>query len=179
MVQKVPSFKGGGAYWFTDLTTPDTMYIFPALTALSFLATVELNMQEGLEGNPTAKVMKNIFRVLGILTVPFTANFPKAIFCYWMTSNLFSLAYGFAIKRPLVRKFLNLPLVRPQPNSPPQPNFSLSGSNPVRPLSSTTPEKGSEAARTPGVRVSSSTVINQRIRNLEKAVKPPNQTQKR
>ncbi|KAG0474940.1 hypothetical protein HPP92_014626, partial [Vanilla planifolia] len=41
MVEKVPSFKGGGAYWFTDLTTPDAMYIFPVLTSLSFLATVE------------------------------------------------------------------------------------------------------------------------------------------
>ncbi|KAK8969965.1 hypothetical protein KSP40_PGU008262 [Platanthera guangdongensis] len=29
MVEKVPSFRGGGAYWFIYLTTPDTMYILP------------------------------------------------------------------------------------------------------------------------------------------------------
>ncbi|KAK6158383.1 hypothetical protein DH2020_005697 [Rehmannia glutinosa] len=41
MAEKVPSFKEGGAFWFTDLTTPDTMYIFPVLTALTFWITVE------------------------------------------------------------------------------------------------------------------------------------------
>lgn len=42
MVEKVPSFKEGGAFWFTDLTTPDSMYIFPVLTALTFWITVEV-----------------------------------------------------------------------------------------------------------------------------------------
>ncbi|XP_065853758.1 mitochondrial inner membrane protein OXA1-like isoform X1 [Euphorbia lathyris] len=36
MAEKVPSFKTGGAYWFLDLSTPDTLYIFPVLTALTF-----------------------------------------------------------------------------------------------------------------------------------------------
>lgn len=43
MLDKVPSFKQGGAFWFTDLTTPDTMYIFPVLTALTFWITVEVS----------------------------------------------------------------------------------------------------------------------------------------
>jgi YidC/Oxa1 family membrane protein insertase len=42
MVEKVPSLKGGGAYWFTDLTTPDDLLILPVLTSLTFLATVEV-----------------------------------------------------------------------------------------------------------------------------------------
>jgi hypothetical protein len=42
MVEKVPSFKGGGTLWFTDLTTPDSLYILPMLTGLTFLATVEV-----------------------------------------------------------------------------------------------------------------------------------------
>ncbi|XP_020583992.1 mitochondrial inner membrane protein OXA1-like [Phalaenopsis equestris] len=89
MVEKVPSFKGGGAYWFTDLTTPDAMYIFPVLTALTFLATVELNMQEGLEGNPMANTMKKFSRGIGILTIPFTANFPKVM---WPSRPLDNIA---------------------------------------------------------------------------------------
>ena len=44
MVEKVPSFKNGGAFWFTDLTTPDAMYIFPVLTATTFLITVEVGI---------------------------------------------------------------------------------------------------------------------------------------
>jgi membrane protein insertase Oxa1/YidC/SpoIIIJ len=43
MVEKVPSFKGGGILWFTDLTTADPMYIFPVLTSLAFLLTVEVH----------------------------------------------------------------------------------------------------------------------------------------
>lgn len=42
MVEKVPSFKTGGALWFTDLTSADSFYILPVLTAVSFLLTVEV-----------------------------------------------------------------------------------------------------------------------------------------
>ncbi|PKU84075.1 mitochondrial inner membrane protein OXA1-like [Dendrobium catenatum] len=180
MVEKVPSFKGGGAFWFTDLTTPDPMYIFPVLTSLTFLATVELNMQEGMEGNHMANTMKNFSRVLALLTVPFTASFPKAIFCYWVTSNLFSLLYGFALKRPPVRKFLDLPEAVPKLELASQPNFSFFGtSKPVLPTASPTQEIESTPAKTPERRVSSSAAISQRIKNLEKNVKARNKYQKR
>lgn len=43
MAEKVQSFKDGGALWFTDLTTPDAMYILPVLTALTFWITVEVS----------------------------------------------------------------------------------------------------------------------------------------
>ncbi|XP_042386260.1 mitochondrial inner membrane protein OXA1-like [Zingiber officinale] len=190
MVEKVPSFKGGGTLWFTDLTTPDPLYILPILTALSFLATVELNMQVGMEGNLMGKNMKNFFRVLAVLTVPFTARFPKAIFCYWVTSNLFSLGYGFVMKRPPVRKFLNLPEVVPQPQ-PTGGSFSFFGTSkqtaPVDP--STTAEaaspvfpprvKVSEQSRTSDKKIYPSSAISHRIRNLEKTVKARNKTKKR
>ncbi|XP_047155158.1 mitochondrial inner membrane protein OXA1-like [Vigna umbellata] len=111
MAEKMPSFKDGGAYWFVDLTTPDALYILPVLTALTFLITVECNMQEGMEGNPAAGTMKKVSRVLAVLTVPFTMGFPKAIFCYWITSNLFSLGYGLVLKAPGVKKALGIPII--------------------------------------------------------------------
>ncbi|CAI9291234.1 unnamed protein product [Lactuca saligna] len=46
-------------------------------------------MQESLEGNPAAATLKNVSRGFGALTVPLTA-----LFCYWITSNLFSILYG-------------------------------------------------------------------------------------
>ncbi|KZV46352.1 hypothetical protein F511_07904 [Dorcoceras hygrometricum] len=94
MVEKVPSFKDGGALWFTDLSATDSMYIFPILTALTFWITVECNAQEGLEGNASAKTIKNVSRGFAALSIPLTASFPQGIFCYWITSNLFSLTYG-------------------------------------------------------------------------------------
>lgn len=42
MAEKVPSFQTGGALWFTDLTTPDSLYILPVITAMTFLITVEV-----------------------------------------------------------------------------------------------------------------------------------------
>ncbi|KAL7587337.1 hypothetical protein Lser_V15G37811 [Lactuca serriola] len=51
-------------------------------------------MQESLEGNPAVATLKNVSRGFAALTVPLTASFPKALFCYWITSNLFSLLYG-------------------------------------------------------------------------------------
>ena len=42
MAENLPSFKNGGALWFTDLTTPDATYILPVLTAVTFLITVEV-----------------------------------------------------------------------------------------------------------------------------------------
>jgi YidC/Oxa1 family membrane protein insertase len=102
MVEKVPSLKGGGAYWFTDLTTRDDLFILPVLTSISFFATVEvcimaaviqasylyfvfktllflfqINMQDGKEGNPVAKSMKEFFRFFGVILVPFTIGYPK------------------------------------------------------------------------------------------------------
>ncbi|KAK9274450.1 hypothetical protein L1049_021697 [Liquidambar formosana] len=192
MTEKVPSFKSGGAYWFTDLTTPDSLYIFPVLTALTFLITVECNMQEGLEGNPVAGTMKKFSRVFAVLTVPFTMSFPKAIFCYWVTSNLFSLMYGLVIKRPGVKKFLAIPEIPVQPptSSARQTTFSLSEAfkqykaavqkqqqppQPQPPQPSLPVEPSKPADR----RISSSSVISQRLRSLEKQVKGRKKNKKR
>ncbi|XP_027346555.1 mitochondrial inner membrane protein OXA1 isoform X1 [Abrus precatorius] len=196
MAEKVPSFKHGGASWFTDLTTPDALYIFPVLAALSFLITVECNMQEGMEGNPAAGTMKNISRGLAVLTVPFTMGFPKAIFCYWVTSNLFSLVYGLGkaldifhlqyyfvftnfhcfsmLKVPGVKKTLGVPeITAAAPStSPPQSPFSifpaLKQATSVKNGPSKIPE---EPSRHSDKKISSSSVISQRLRSLEKQVK--------
>ncbi|XP_013619080.1 PREDICTED: LOW QUALITY PROTEIN: mitochondrial inner membrane protein OXA1-like [Brassica oleracea var. oleracea] len=124
MAEKVPSFQTGGALWFTVLTTPDSLYILPVLTALTFLITVECNAQEGMEGNPMAGTVKNVCRGFALLTVPMTMSFPQAIFCYWITSNLFSLTYGLVIKRPRVKKLLKIPELPPPPPGQ-QPSFDL------------------------------------------------------
>nr|XP_007159291.1 hypothetical protein PHAVU_002G225700g [Phaseolus vulgaris]ESW31285.1 hypothetical protein PHAVU_002G225700g [Phaseolus vulgaris] len=174
MAEKVPSFKHGGAYWFTDLSTPDTLYVLPVLTALSFLITVECNMQEGMEGNPVASTMKNVSRGLAVLTVPFTMGFPKAIFCYWVTSNLFSLVYGLALKVPGVKKTLGIPEIPVTvPTSGPQSPFSIFPA--LKQATSATSESSSvirdEPLKHSNTRISSSSVISQRLRSLEKQVK--------
>ncbi|XP_077212592.1 mitochondrial inner membrane protein OXA1-like [Tasmannia lanceolata] len=192
MAEKVPSFKGGGALWFTDLTTPDALYILPVVTALSFLITVEFNMQDGMEGNPMAGTMKKFSRVLAVMMVPFTINFPKAIFCYWVSSNLFSLVYGSVIKRPPVKKFLGIPQIVPPPaTTAPMTNISpfwgsksmfervkflLDASKSTKPAVSSSPIEESKSSDR---KISSSSAISQRIKILERSVKGRKKNKKR
>ncbi|GLT78102.1 hypothetical protein SLA2020_496480 [Shorea laevis] len=181
MVEKVPSFKDGGAYWFTDLTTPDSLYIFPILTGLSFLITVECNTQEGMEGNPVAGTMKNVSRVFAVLTVPFTSSFPKAIFCYWLTSNLFSLTYGLVLKVPGVKKALGVPDIPvPPPQTQSQPSFNLFSA--IKQAKTATHKPTSLPVESPKVssqKSTSSSVVNKRLRSLEKQVKGRKKNKKR
>ncbi|KAL6181865.1 hypothetical protein ACLB2K_048513 [Fragaria x ananassa] len=182
MAEKVPSFKDGGAYWFVDLTTPDPMYIFPILAGLTFLITVECNLQEGMEGNPVAKTMKNVSRGMAVLTVPFTMSFPKAVFCYWVTSNLFSLGYGFVVKNPFVKKTLglpNMPPPAPQLQGSQQSAFSLFSQ--MKQLGAT-PKSASSTVQTAKIqdrRTSSTSDLSQRIKSLEKKVKGKKRNKKR
>ncbi|CAL5213402.1 unnamed protein product [Lathyrus oleraceus] len=174
MAEKMPSFKHGGAFWFTDLTTPDALYIFPVITALSFLLVVECNMQEGMEGNPMAATMKNFSRVLALLSVPFTMSFPKAIFCYWITSNLFSLSYGMVLRVPGVKKTLGIPDLPPaEPTSSPKSPFSIFPA--LKQAASVASGQSSfpvDSSKQPNKKPSSSAaVISQRLRSLEKQVK--------
>ncbi|KAJ9549716.1 hypothetical protein OSB04_022259 [Centaurea solstitialis] len=196
MVEKVPSFKTGGMSWFLDLTTADSFYILPVLTAFSFWITVEFNMQDGMQGNPAGRTMKNVSRAFAALTVPLTLSFPKALFCYWITSNIFSLVYGLIIKRPNVKKLLNIPIIVPPPQSPTsqsQPEFSfLQGlkkfaaaqamqqreakSGPTSQSTTSAPllshnKPSSEEQKSSNKKVSSSSVLSHRIKNLEKEVK--------
>ncbi|KAG8073164.1 hypothetical protein GUJ93_ZPchr0006g41426 [Zizania palustris] len=169
MVEKVSSFKGGGIYWFIDLTTPDELFILPVLTSLSFLVTVELNMQDGMEGNPMLNTMKKFSRVMAVMTIPFTMSFPKAIFFYWITSNLFSLVYGFAIRKPTVRSLLDLPPIETQfaPAQQPTLNF-FGGSKSIHPVDSPSAIKESER---------SSSVLSHRISELENKAKSRRESQ--
>jgi YidC/Oxa1 family membrane protein insertase len=48
MIEKVPSFKEGGAFWFTDLTTPDELYILPVLISMAFAADEVCILSEAL-----------------------------------------------------------------------------------------------------------------------------------
>ncbi|OEL32399.1 Mitochondrial inner membrane protein OXA1 [Dichanthelium oligosanthes] len=166
MVEKVPSLKGGGTLWFTDLTTPDSLYILPVLTGLTFLATVELNLQEGMQGNPMGSKMKYVSRGMAFLSVPLTMNFSKGIFCYWITSNIFSLVYGLVIHRPGVRKLLNLPPLAAQPSPATKPIFNLFGGSPA----AESPVAIAGAQRAALVQPDAA-ALGYKVKNLEKKVK--------
>ncbi|XP_071705318.1 mitochondrial inner membrane protein OXA1-like [Rutidosis leptorrhynchoides] len=84
MVQKVPSFKTGGAFWFVDLTTPDLFY-FPCWLCLALYIRVDaLTKTSGFHDRE--KIINKISPCLvSLLLVPFL---PKAFYLYLITSNL-------------------------------------------------------------------------------------------
>ncbi|KAG2251172.1 hypothetical protein Bca52824_081308 [Brassica carinata] len=86
MAEKVPSFKIGGTLWFTDLTTADTTYILPLLTAITFIIMVESNMQEGMEGNPVAGTMKKFSRIIAFLSIPILMGIEKKLILVYVCS---------------------------------------------------------------------------------------------
>ncbi|KAK1653617.1 hypothetical protein QYE76_071422 [Lolium multiflorum] len=74
MIEKVPSFKEGGAFWFTDLTTPDELYILPVLISMAFAAD-EINIKASR--SPIKQNIKIANRVLAVLIGPLSMSLCK------------------------------------------------------------------------------------------------------
>ncbi|XP_038069016.1 mitochondrial inner membrane protein OXA1L-like [Patiria miniata] len=104
----VASMTTGGLWWFTDLTTSDPYYIMPVLASLSMLAVLELGGEAGVSSAQMQK-MKTIFRIMPFALLPLIASMPKAVFVYWLTSNIFSISQVAILKIPAVRTRLNIP----------------------------------------------------------------------
>ncbi|KAM3316634.1 hypothetical protein ACQJBY_034649 [Aegilops geniculata] len=103
MIENVPSLEGGGAYWFTDLTTPDELYILPVLTSMTVAAdevcilskelkmscllciveklnlSSQLNVKARIQGQPilVQQVGKNLYRALAFLIIPLSMSICK------------------------------------------------------------------------------------------------------
>ncbi|XP_074091006.1 mitochondrial inner membrane protein OXA1L [Macrotis lagotis] len=104
----VPSMQNGGLWWFQDLTAADPIYALPLLVTASMWAILELGAETGVN-NANLRMMKTVFRVLPLVVLPFTIHFPTAVFTYWFSSNLFSLAQVGFLQIPAVRIWLRIP----------------------------------------------------------------------
>ncbi|XP_073233175.1 mitochondrial inner membrane protein OXA1L-like [Porites lutea] len=112
----VDSFKTGGYLWFQDLTAFDPYFVLPVICSFSMLASIELGTEMGVH-NPAMKTMKTIMRILAVAMIPLTAQFPTAIFSYWVTSNLFTIGQVALLKHPAARKAMGIPEMITHPSS--------------------------------------------------------------
>ncbi|XP_028285015.1 mitochondrial inner membrane protein OXA1L isoform X2 [Parambassis ranga] len=116
----VPSMQTGGLSWFTDLTAADPFYILPLAATGTMFFILELGAESGVD-NPNMRAMKTVFRIMPFVILPFTINFPTAVFTYWVTSNCFSLSQVALLRHPLVRKKLRIPeRIKHSPSALPQ-----------------------------------------------------------
>lgn len=110
----IESMREGGFAWFVDLTIPDPAFVLPFLGALSFMATIELGGEAGVN-NPQMEKMKTVFRVMSILLIPVTAKFPAAVFMYWLTNSVLSMGQILVLRVPAVRGFFGIPQIIKHP----------------------------------------------------------------
>ncbi|XP_010544814.1 PREDICTED: mitochondrial inner membrane protein OXA1-like [Tarenaya hassleriana] len=108
MAQKMPSFESGGILWFTDLTTPDSFYVLPAVLGVTFWFTT-------MSDDSYQRQQKPGFEAFSLLcwiftTVAFQAIFSieSAVFCFMISSNIIGYGLDMATKSPKVRKLLKI-----------------------------------------------------------------------
>ncbi|KAM4714860.1 mitochondrial inner membrane protein OXA1L [Anableps anableps] len=104
----VPSLQTGGILWFTDLSAADPFYILPLAVTGTMFFILELGAESGID-NPNLRAMKTVFRIMPLIILPLTINFPTAVFTYWLTSNCFSLGQVALLRHPAVRQRFNIP----------------------------------------------------------------------
>jgi hypothetical protein len=91
---------------FSNLTISDPTYILPICTAVTFLGMIEL----GADGMNTeqSKMMRQVFRVLGVSSLAFTSWMPQVVFVYWTTNNFFSLGQTIVMKQQPIRDMFGI-----------------------------------------------------------------------
>ncbi|XP_013413310.1 mitochondrial inner membrane protein OXA1L [Lingula anatina] len=119
----VESMKEGGLWWFTDLTMLDPYYALPAMTALTLLLILEVNILSATSAMPRAAAMKIGMRCFPVLVFLFTMNFPAALSVYWMTQNIISFGQTLLLKNVKVKKMLGMSI-------PPDPQEVFKGDMP-------------------------------------------------
>ncbi|XP_030658190.1 mitochondrial inner membrane protein OXA1L [Nomascus leucogenys] len=120
----VPSLQTGGLWWFQDLTVSDPIYILPLAVTATMWAVLELGAETGVQSSDL-QWMRNVIRVMPLITLPITMHFPTAVFMYWLSSNLFSLAQVSCLRIPAVRTVLKIPqrVVHGPDKLPPREGF--------------------------------------------------------
>jgi len=121
----VDSLKTGGLSWFTDLTLSDPTFILPTVAC----STIYLMMYLGADGMDAAlstmpPLIKKVFYILPLFSVPVMIYFPSVLNVYWCTNNIISLVQSRALKNPEIRKKLNLAEpIEWKPSDLPMTNF--------------------------------------------------------
>ena len=98
-----------GALWFSDLVAVDQTQLLPILSNLTWLWQVEIGAGAYYAAMPRVRL---VARTLAAATVPLAATLPSGVFVFWLTSNIFAIARGYAARLPAVRAVLGIPSLR-------------------------------------------------------------------
>eukprot|EP01038_Epipyxis_sp_PR26KG_P006278 gene6278-8645_t len=98
----------GGFSWFKDLSAKDSTFVLP-ITALSITyCSLELAFRSSNPGK-LVLMFKDFAQSFLILSLPFVAQLPAGVFCYWIPSSLFAMGQTALLRNVSVLKFLKIP----------------------------------------------------------------------
>ena len=91
--ESLQSFRGGGLWWFADLTTADPYFILPVVYVITMMAAQEVSLRH------TAPRQRQLMRLLPPVFGFFLAlaGFPSGLFVYWIASNVISLVQNILV----------------------------------------------------------------------------------
>jgi len=104
-----------GFLWITDLTEPDPWYGLPVLCGLFLYLNVEIAVgKQSLSGETASKsnlarYLKDGFQSLAVLMPCFTSHSPAGVQIYLLTSFIFTLFQGVALRNDGFRGMVGLP----------------------------------------------------------------------
>ena len=108
MCSSVPDLATGGGLWFPNLMAPDTTGLLPVLSALSWLATIELASGKAFHMPPW---MLSATRILAVACIPLTEPLPAGVFMFWITSNVFAMCRASMLRVRPIARFFRIPPV--------------------------------------------------------------------
>lgn len=97
----------GGTLWFRDLMVADETQLLPIASGLSWLVNVEMGAGAYYAALPIVRLSA---RLGAVATIPLAATLPSGVLLFWITSNVFAVARGFAMRSNRVRRAFGVPL---------------------------------------------------------------------
>jgi YidC/Oxa1 family membrane protein insertase len=98
----------GGALWFENLSVPDPTFILPVISALTWLATIEMASGEHF---PLKPWILSATRLGAVACIPLTMTLPSGVFLFWITSNLFACSRAWIVRQPPIAKLFKVPII--------------------------------------------------------------------
>jgi membrane protein insertase Oxa1/YidC/SpoIIIJ len=102
-----PSMAEEGTLWFPDLVERDDTKLLPILSALTWIWQVEMGAGVHYAALPGVRLGA---RLCSVAMIPLGATLPSGVFVFWITSNVFAIARGYAARTNWLRSRLNIPL---------------------------------------------------------------------
>jgi len=101
-----PAMATEGLLWFPNLAMPDTTWLLPVISDLTWLASFELGAGRLYHFSPK---FQSYIRMIALAFIPVTSPLPSGVFVLWITSNMFIIMRSLMLEIPVVQKFFRIP----------------------------------------------------------------------